>query len=92
MKCSVCKRDWPEGTCKVIKLTEEEQQFARQAGETDTEYAYCPPCWRVLSDKQMGAQFLKGHFQVQLRSQGVLDAEERAQKFYSGLLALKPKQ
>ena len=70
MKCCVCNREW--ATCKVIQLTEAEKQHLRDTSQAyEDQYAYCPPCWKVLSDKLMGAQFIKGTFQVQLKARGV---------------------
>ena len=91
MKCCVCNREW--ANCKVIQLTEGEKQHLRQKGQAyEDQYAYCTACWKVLSDKLMGAQFIKGNFQVQLKARGVQEAEELSQTLFDGLLNLKPKQ
>lgn len=91
-KCSVCSREWPRDKCRIISLTEEERAYIEASGETPAEtLAYCNPCWRVLSDKLMGAQLIKGTLQVHLRAKGVVNAEELSQTYFEQLLAVPNK-
>lgn len=92
--CAACDRDWPSDKCHTIQLTDEERKFLRDSGVPEVEsYSYCNPCWRVLSDRLMGAQYIKGTLQIQLRSQGRANAEELSQQYFDRLLAItsKPK-
>lgn len=92
MICCVCKRDWPDSKGRTLVLTDAEKQHMESLGiEAPDTFLYCGPCWRVLSDKMLGAQFIKGSLQMQLRAQGVPNAEELGQRYMEKLLALKPK-
>ena len=92
--CCACSRKWPKDKCHVIALSEDEKTLLAGAGEkTQDTLAYCNPCWRVLSDRIMGAQYIKSAMQIQLRSQNVSNAEELSQTYFDRLMALtsKPK-
>jgi hypothetical protein len=93
--CCVCNRDWPEDKCRTLTLTDTEKSYIRTSvGQDPPEtFLYCNPCWRVLSDRLMGAQFIKGTLQVQMQARGVGNAEELSQRYFDRLLALtsKPK-
>lgn len=85
--CCVCRREH-EG-CEVITLTDEEKSVMQKAGYTtvpDT-LAYCKPCWRILGNKEQGAQLMRGIGEITLRRLGVVNAEDRASRFHTGLLA-----
>lgn len=85
--CCVCRRGH-EG-CHIISLTEEEKATMAASGfdPVPEDLAYCPSCWKILGDKERGAQLLRGISEVSLRRLGVVDAEVRATKFHDGLLA-----
>lgn len=92
MKCCVCGRDWPETQSHVLTLTEDEKKAILSMGhEPPDTYVYCKPCWRVLSDKLMGAQLIKGVVQGQLKANGVIGAEQTAQEFFKHILKLERK-
>lgn len=92
MKCCVCDRDWPEKKCVVLTLTEEEKTLLKaNEGSTPESLAYCNPCWRVLSDRMMGAQLIKSSLQVHLRQKGVGNAEQLSQEYFNRLLSLASK-
>lgn len=92
-RCCVCARDWPDNKCMVLTLTEEERAYITANGETAPEtYAYCNPCWRVLSDKMMGAQLIKSTLQVHLRKRGVANAEQLSAAYFDRLVSLASKR
>ena len=92
MLCCVCDRDWPEKKCMVLALTEEERaMLERTEGSAPETLAYCNPCWRVLSDRMMGAQLIKSTLQVHLRQSGVGNAERVSQEYFDRLLGLTSK-
>ena len=94
MKCHTCHRDREESEMVHDVFTEEEREHVRQETGIDTDGPwYCKPCFAVLSDRQAGAQFLKGLLQLNLASVGVGNADSIAQKFHDELLKLptKPK-
>lgn len=91
MLCCVCERDWPDHRCKVLPVSDEERDALKDIKLPES-YAYCEPCWKVLSDKTMGAQLIKGVIQQMLLAQGTPYAEVLAQNFYRRLIGLKEKQ
>lgn len=92
MKCCVCNRDWPEIKCQTVKLTEAEKQHIASVGvqKVPDAYHYCGPCWKVLSDRTMGAQLIKGTFQSGLTAKGVQEAEVLSHLLFKRLIGLKP--
>jgi hypothetical protein len=87
MKCGICRRDKNTDDMKHIVLTDEERAFVkRMQGIDETEYWCCKPCYAVLSDKQQGAQLIKGTLQVNLTAAGVRDPEKYAKKVYDMLI------
>jgi len=90
VKCCVCDRQWADDLCHTLHLTEDEKEYMAQSGQVvpDT-YHYCPACWRILSDKNMGAQLIKGTIQTRLRSRGVPNADAFGQLLFKRLLELK---
>lgn len=90
MKCCVCGHEWPDAKGHTIKLTESEIKVVQETGGTipDT-LQYCGPCWRVLSDKTMGAQFIKGTIQSNLHAMGIPYADKWGQMLYAKLMGLK---
>lgn len=92
MQCCVCGRDWPDAQCQTLTLSEEEKEHVRaNKGKDFGPFHYCAPCWKVLSDKNLGAQFIKGTLQSRLTLKGVPRAELWGQMLYSKLLGLKGK-
>lgn len=92
--CGVCGQPRPRSKCHIIKLSPEERQFFRDQGqEPRTEYVYCQPCWRTLSNPVQGPNLGKGLIQARLRQLGVSNAEEIASEFHARLLSriTKPK-
>lgn len=86
--CGVCGQPRPRDKCKIIKLSLEERQFLRKQGqEPQTEYVYCQPCWRTLSNPVQGPNLGKGLIQARLRQLGVSNAEEIASEFHRRLLS-----
>lgn len=86
MKCCVCNRE--REPAQVIELTEEEKLVLRKAVMEPIldSYAYCGPCWAVMSDKNQGAQLFKGLMQVNLTRFGVRNAGTVAQRYYQFLI------
>lgn len=89
MICGVCKREWPTESCKVIHLTDTERLSVKRATgqEAPTEYIYCKPCWKLLSDRRQGAQYIAGTMQASLKSHGHPKAEEVGKKMLDFLLS-----
>jgi len=86
--CGVCGQPRLRTACHIIKLTAEERQFFRDAGEQPaSEYVYCRPCWRTLSHPISGPNLGKGLMQARLRQLGVANAEEFASGFHKKLVA-----
>lgn len=86
-QCVVCNRQVPEGQGKTLVLSEQEKVFVRSSGQEPPEsYVYCTPCIRLLSDRESGAQLIKGTLQAQLRSSGVPQAESIATSYYQFLI------
>lgn len=91
-KCCVCGREWPDERIHTLQLTAEEKAHIKSLGkEAPESYPYCFPCWKILSDKVMGAQLIKGLIQSKLRASGVQRAELLSQVFFQRLIGLKPK-
>lgn len=90
MKCAVCSKEWPDPQCRKIDLSDLEKRYVAESGRTDVpdSYHYCPPCWRIISDRSLGAQYIKGVLQVQLRAKGFVDADKMAQGLMDKLLSL----
>lgn len=94
LPCCVCNREWPKEKCVVLTLTEDERaMLIKNEGSAPETLAYCNPCWRVLSDRMMGAQLIRSTLQVHLRQNGVGNAEQQSQAYFDRLLQLtsKPK-
>lgn len=83
--CSVCGRPQRPKDCEVLTLTLEEKKLMGQPAP-DT-LAYCKPCWRIVTHRERGAKFMQGLWETSLRRVGVVDAEARAKKFHTDLLA-----
>lgn len=87
LTCCVCSRQREEDACVTLRLTEAEKKHLAAAGEPPVEYlSYCRPCYRTLSDREAGAQLMKGVVQIRLREAGIQNAEQLAEKFYNFLI------
>ena len=76
-------------------LTEEERAVvAKQFQATpQDEYIYCPPCTKVLKDREQGAQLIKGLFQATLTMMTEGKGPEKAAKqLYRHLLQATEKK
>ena len=91
VQCAVCQRPKVRNSCEIIRLTREEKESIRKLGGTPPdEYFYCKPCWRIITDRQKGADLQKGIIQVGLQRIGVSNAEEVADKYRKKLLDITP--
>ena len=91
--CQLCGRPWPRDKCHIIKPTAQEVAVIEAQGQKALEeYIHCNPCWKVLSDPASGPAIMRGLFEQGLRMAGVVDAEQRADKYYGELIkrAVKP--
>lgn len=80
--CGVCGADGERKDQHVIVLTEEERKLL---SETRTEYVYCQPCWRILSNPATAPALMSGIARYRLQQAGVDDADQLAQKFRQDL-------
>lgn len=82
MICGICDRKWPDDRCHVLTLTDaEREQVVRMTGkEAPKEYIYCGPCWKLLSNRRQGAEFIAGSMQSSLRAEGHPKADVIAKK------------
>lgn len=70
LTCSVCGKPAPSETCKVLRLTPEELAAIRILGEPPEQFTFCKACWKLVSDRERGAQLFKGLMQARMRAQG----------------------
>lgn len=84
MKCANCGRERPEGSGSVIKLTEDDQaMIQRVTGEpSPTEFFYCTPCYRIVTDPELGARMISGQLEMRLRMKGHPKAQQIAEGLY----------
>lgn len=82
--CSFCGQ--PADTGTTFKLTDDEKKALAEAGVPAEEVSYCAPCMRVFRDRKMGAEVLKGFFEMKLRIAGVASPEKHAKRFHEFLL------
>jgi hypothetical protein len=87
-ECCTCHRRVEN--CEVLILTPEEKKAIGKAAPE--KLFYCKPCYRILTNRELGAQFLRGLAETGLRRAGVVGAEARATKFHQDLLSKVPKQ
>lgn len=92
VKCALCGTGRSREACHIITLTPEERTAIRESGaKPETEYVYCKPCWRRLSDPVTGPAIMKGLVQTRLRQLGVSDAERIASQYHARLVdRIKP--
>jgi len=82
MICGICERQWPDDRCKVIRLTDPEKlNVQTMSGKPAPEqFVYCGPCWKLLSNRRQGAEFIAGTMRATLRAQGHPKADQIAKK------------
>lgn len=87
LKCCVCDRPREREHMWIIQTTPDERAAIKKMGAVAAdEYPYCRPCWRVVSDREKGAQLLKGMMQMKMRVQGAPGADDIGAKLYKFLL------
>ena len=74
--CCVCHQNFEGG--KTFELTEEERELI--GPQAPQEVYYCPPCLRVMSDRDSGAQLIKGLYEMRLKELGVPNSREASLK------------
>ncbi len=87
MKCGICSRAWPDEKCHVITLTKEERAAIAATGQPVPEqYVYCKPCWKILGDRNQGAQLISGMLRATARDQGHEGSVEVGRKAFDFLI------
>ncbi len=66
----------------TLVLTENEKRHLAATGDKSSTLSYCRPCHKTLSDRQAGAQLMKGALLHRLRAYHVSNAEQTAQQFF----------
>jgi len=84
MTCAICGKEG-EGF-QVIKLSAKERGNIPGVKE---EYAFCPPCHAIISDKWHGLNLIMGLYQAELRKLGVVNPEPYLKKLRMALLGGK---
>lgn len=94
MKCINCARERAPTAGKVIELTEEDRRLIRMTTgeESPTEYFYCNACYRIVTDREMGARMISGQLEIRLRAAGNPNAQQIAETFYKFLIEKSTKQ
>lgn len=88
--CCVCQRSFEDG--KTFVLTDEEK--AAIGEDAPDELSYCSACLKVMeTDREGGAQLLKGLYEMDLREKGFPAnlARTMATRFYGKLINKKEK-
>jgi len=86
--CCVCHRSQELGHCEIVELSADEKVTVEKMGykPAPDKLHYCKPCWKILNDRQQGAQLIKGFWERSLQRAGVVNAEAKAEKFRRNLL------
>jgi len=88
MICGICNRGWDDVRCHVIELTEAERAVVlKTTGAKVEKYIYCGPCWKLLSNRQQGAQFIAGSMRAAMRATGNPRADKVAARTLDFLLS-----
>lgn len=82
--CIVCGAPGKRESQHIIVLTEAERILLAESQE---EYVYCQPCWRILSDPATAPALMSGIARHRLRQSGVDNADQLAEKFRQDLMA-----
>jgi hypothetical protein len=83
--CCICGQDFEIGG-QTIRLTEDEKVEGLEAPE---EVDYCASCFKVMSDREAGAQLLKGLYEMKLKELGVVNAKAMSDVYYQKLIERK---
>jgi hypothetical protein len=87
MKCVNCGRDRPEADCSTLVLTEDERNVIRSlTGDAPVQLVFCKPCYRVITDREMGARLISGQLEARLRIAGNPKAQQIAETLYKFLI------
>ena len=93
--CEICKSMRAVGAMTALIPTRVEIESLRKMGDPHpNEPSYlCKPCASMLSKKATSIPYMKGRFQMELRSRGVPAhiAERAGDKYAEELSKLKPK-
>ena len=86
--CCVCDRSLGEKEGQLLTLTEAEKEYIKTATreEAPSDLIYCKPCYRILSDRNAGAQLLVGTLKNTLRAWGSHGADKAAKEYETFLL------
>lgn len=80
MNCGICGKEVAKERSVVLTLT-----AAEKAGlgleNPPNQCIYCRPCYRILSDKTLGLNVIRGLITLRLRQIGVVDADAAAERF-----------
>lgn len=76
--CMVCGTPGKREDQHIVSLTESERQLLN---EPLTEYQYCEPCWKILSNPATAPALMSGIARHRLRQAGVDNADQLADKF-----------
>ena len=88
LKCGICSRERERDEMYLVSLTTAEKETIRGMGhEPQDEYAYCRPCWGLVSDPEKVSQLYRGMMQVRLRPFGLATAERAGARLYDFLLS-----
>jgi hypothetical protein len=88
LKCINCGRERAQEEGRVVKLDDEAREMIKTlTKETAPEdFFYCAPCYRVITDREMGARLISGWFEMQLRVAGHPRAAQAAEAVYKFLI------
>lgn len=87
IKCCVCGKSVTQANSTAFRFTAEEKKALQALDQPVVEEcSYCRGCLKLLSNRERGAQLLKGVLQMNLRMSGVANAEQHAEKFHDFLL------
>jgi len=79
--CVICNNSAEDG--ESFPLTDAERKLFPDLAPITF---YCTPCARVIKDPILGAQLLKGLYEMQIRGLGVPNARAVAETFHAKLL------
>ena len=92
MICCVCNRAWDDERCHTITLTAAERELVSKAmGKPVESCTYCGPCWKLLQDRQQGAQLIAGLTRALYKEAGNPAADQAGRRIFDFLVS-KPKK
>ncbi len=87
LKCALCRRPRELDEMHVMRITEAERvQMVKMGATPQAEYAYCRPCWAILSNRNGGPKLIRGMVLARMNAIGHPDAEKIAEQVYTLLL------